>query len=131
MPEIPAQMNLYRLPFTDGTDVVEVDLPVHAIRLNLIVHDGDIHVCALSNMADAIRCERFRRYRNGEAIAGLNALNVVLRTTPSYVGTVVHNSEPWHVFYEPTPAMAGMEDLLRRYSTAPNVPPMSGETTSA
>lgn len=125
------QMNLYRLPFTDGTDVVEVDLPPHAMRLDLLVHDGDIHVCALANVSTQTRCERFRRYRNAESISGLNGLNIVLGTTPTYVGTVVQYGEVWHVFHEPTPSVNGLDDLLRRYATAPNVAPTSGGTTSA
>lgn len=131
MPDIPAiQISDYRLPFADGTDIVEVNMPSPFNRLGVHVHDDGVHISALSAANASTRCARFRRYTSGQPIAGLDLLNVMLSTTPTYVGTVTLAGVVWHVFHEPTPNVPGMDDLMRRFATAPNMPPTAGGATN-
>jgi hypothetical protein len=118
------------LPFTVDTDIVEVDLQTHFRPIGLTRNDSTITLSALVAVGQPIRCARFRRYTAGQTLAGLDALNVVLSTTPTLVGSVLVDGQLWHVFHEPTPNVPGMDDLIRRFATAPNTPPTAGGAPS-
>jgi hypothetical protein len=119
------------LPFTVDTDIVEVDLPTHFRPISLTRKDSAITLSALVAAGQPSRCARFRRYTAGQTIAGLDALNVVLSTTPTFAGSVLVDGHLWHVFHEPTPSVPGMDDLIRRFATAPNTPPTAGGASNA
>lgn len=113
----------FGLPFTVDTDIVEVDLPTHFRPIGLTRNDSAITLSALVAEGQPVRCARFRRYTAGQTIAGMDALNVVLSTTPFLVGSVLVDGQLWHIFHEPTPNVPGIDALIQRFASAPSAPP--------
>lgn len=121
----------FELPFTGDTDIVEVEMPTNFRRIGLTRNGTVITLSALVAAGQPIRCARFRRYTAGQAIAGLDLLNIALSTTPVFIGSVLVDGHLWHVFHEPTPDVPGMDDLIKRFASAPNMPPAAGGAPNA
>lgn len=125
------QIAEFALPFTADTDIVEVDMPTNFKALGVTRIETRITLTVFAGVGAQTRCARFRRYTAGQSIAGVDLLNVALSMVPAFVGSVLVGGHLWHVFHEPTPSVPGMDDLIRRFATAPNTPPTTGSAGNA